>query len=55
MKETSLDEWMCALPLCHFLKKQSCPFGEQETCIDWERDISHGLDAAKKKAAKLDK
>ena len=55
MKETSLDEWLFALPLCHFLKKQSCPFGKQETKIDWERDERHGLTAAKNKAAKLDK
>lgn len=38
-----------------FLKEESHPFGKQEKTIDWERDKGHGLDAAKRKAAKIDK
>ena len=47
--------WMKALPLCHFLKDQSEPFGKQDMTISMEREEEHGLKLARIKAARIDK
>jgi hypothetical protein len=44
-------EWMLSLPLYHFLKEQSEPYGEAELKILWERDLHLGLNSAKRKAS----
>jgi hypothetical protein len=56
--EGSPIEWMLALPLYHFLKEQSKPFGKPilTTCAEWESDVVNlGLNSAKQKAKKLGK
>jgi hypothetical protein len=45
-------EWMLSLPLYHFLKQQSQPYGEAELDICWERDLHLGLNDAKSKASR---
>ena len=55
MKDTLLDQWMVVLPISHFVKQQSEPFGKEETIISWDRDHDFGLDAAKQKALKAEK
>jgi hypothetical protein len=45
-------EWMLSLPLYHFLKQQSEPYGEVELDICWERDLHLGLKNAKSKASR---
>ena len=47
----SLIEWMQSLPLYHFLKQQSEPFGEIELTVAWEKDLELGLRDAKQKAS----
>ena len=44
-------EWMLSLPLYHFLKQQSEPYGEAELEIHWEWDLHLGLNSAKRKAS----
>ena len=53
--EGSPIEWMLALPLYHFLKEQSEPFGEPELTVLWERELIIGLKSAQQKANKLEK
>ena len=48
-------EWMLSLPLHHFLKQQSEPYGEAELDVVWERDLALGLRSARKKARNLEK
>ena len=48
-------EWMLALPLYHFLKEQSEPFGESEINVKWEREQSLGLKNAQQNSYKLEK
>ena len=56
-KEVSPIEWMLALPLYHFLKKQSEPFGELNltTVTVWEKEQDLGLKSAQQKTKKLEK
>ena len=53
--EGSPVDWMLALPLYHFLKGQSEPFGEPGTSVMWERDMNLGLSVVKQKVNKLEK
>ena len=56
MKEEGFPtDWMLALPLYHFLKEQSEPFGERELTVDWAREQNLGLKSAQQKAEKLQK
>ena len=47
-------EWMLALPLYHFLKGQTEPFGEPELTIKWEREQDLGLKSVQQKSNSLD-
>ena len=51
--EGSPVEWMLALPLYHFLKERSEPFGEPELTITWERELSLGLKSVQQKAKSM--
>ena len=53
--EGSAIDWLLALPLYHFLKEQSEPFGEPELTIIWEREQNLGLKNAQLKASKTEK
>ena len=55
MSEGDPVDWMKALPLCHFLKKQSEPFGKQDMKISTKGEEEHGLNAAKQKVVKIEK
>ena len=44
-------EWMLSLPLYHFLKQQSEPYGEAGSKTSWEWDLHLGLNSAKRKAS----
>ena len=48
-------EWMLSLPLYHFLKQQSEPYGEAKLDIHWERDFNLGLKSARRKASNLER
>ena len=48
-------EWMLALPLYHFLKEQSEPFGEPELNIVWEREQSLGLKSVQQKSNSMER
>jgi hypothetical protein len=41
---------MLALPLYHFLRGQTEPFGEPELTIKWEREQDLGLKTVQQKA-----
>ncbi len=51
----SAIDWLLALPLYHFLREQSEPFGEPELTIIWEREQSLGLKSGQLKANKTEK
>lgn len=54
-EEVSPIEWMLALPLYHFLKKQSEPFGELDLTTVREREQGLDLKIAQQKTKKLKK
>ena len=54
-EEVSPIEWILALPLYHFLKEQSEPFGGPDISVMWEREQSLGLKSVQYKATSLDK
>ena len=47
-------EWMLALPLYHFLKKQSEPFGEPGLSVVWEMEQSLGLKSVQQKSHSME-
>ena len=51
MRDGSPIEWMLSLPLYHFLKRQSEPFGEPELTVAWERELAVGLKSAQEKSS----
>ena len=54
-KEISPIDWMQTLPLGHFLKKQSEPFGKLDINIVWKTDLHPGFTCVKHKVDKLEK